>query len=293
MAGAAHRESTGKEGTGVLPIAGEPPGNPLVYGDDRLFVHIAVSGRHDARIEEAVRMLQTAGLPLVSIELADAGSIAQEFFRWEIATAVAGAVLGINPFDQPNVQESKDATNRLLRGVEERGSLTQPAPVMMHGPLGFYLREGAQDPEKLLWAFLSQGHRGDYVAFQAYLPEDAATDARLAAMRLRIRDGLGLATTSGYGPRFLHSTGQFHKGGPATGRFVQLTARDGVELSIPGKPYTFGIFKRAQALGDLDALQRHGRRVMRVDLGDDVKKGLSLLERLLERAVAMGAKEAG
>ncbi|MGD0230140.1 MAG: glucose-6-phosphate isomerase [Syntrophorhabdales bacterium] len=281
-------ESTGKEGTGLLPVTGEPAGDPLDYGDDRLFVSISIKDSADAHLGEAVQMLQAASLPVVFIELAEAASVAQEFFRWEFATAIAGAVLGINPFDQPNVQESKDATNRLLQGVQERGSLTEPAPVMVHGPLSFFSKEGAENPEKLLWAFLSKGRPGDYISLQAYLAEETSTDALLRAIRLRLRDDLRLATTVGYGPRFLHSTGQFHKGGPNTGLFIQLTGRDGVDISIPGKPYTFGIFKRAQALGDLDALGKHGRRVMRIDLGDDVKKGLSLLSRLLERALAEG-----
>ena len=174
----------------------------------------------------------------------------------------------------------------------ERGSLTEPAPVMGHGPLSFFFKEGAENPEDLLWAFLSEGHPGDYVALLAYLPEEESTNELLQVIRLRLRDGLRLATTVGYGPRFLHSTGQLHKGGPNTGLFMQLTCHDATDISIPGKPYTFGIFKKAQAMGDLEALARHGRRVMRVDLGDDVKKGLSLLRQLVERAVIAGTRGA-
>jgi len=217
----------------------------------------------------------------------EAAGIVQEFFRWEVATAVAGAVLGINPFDQPNVQESKDATNRLLKSVEERGTLTEPAPVMTHGPLSFFGQEKAESPERLLWSFVGEARPGDYISLQAYLTEDADTEELLQAIRLRLRDSLHVATTIGYGPRFLHSTGQFHKGGPNTGLFIQLTCRDAIDLSIPGKPYTFGIFKKSQALGDLEALARHGRRTMRIDLGDDVKKGLGLLKRLIEGALAL------
>lgn len=238
-------------------------------------------------------MLQAANQPVIFIEMSHEAGVVQEFFRWEIATAVAGAILGINPFDQPNVQESKDATNRLLRSVQERGSLTEPAPVMTHGPLSFFGKEGAESPEALLWNFLSLAHPGDYVAFQAYLPEDPETDAILEAIRVRIRDALGLATTIGYGPRFLHSTGQFHKGGPNTGLFFQLTGRDAIDISIPGKPYTFGIFKRAQALGDFEALARHGRRAVRIDLGDNPKKGLSFLRRLIVGALAAGTGRSG
>ena len=161
---------------------------------------------------------------------------------------------------------------------------------MGHGPLSFFFKDGAENPEELLWAFLSQGHPGDYIALLAYLPEEESTNDVLQMIRLRLRDGLRLATTVGYGPRFLHSTGQLHKGGPNTGLFMQLTCHDATDISIPGKPYTFGIFKKAQALGDLEALARHGRRVMRVDLGDDVKKGLSLLRQLVDRAVIVGTR---
>jgi transaldolase/glucose-6-phosphate isomerase len=280
-------ESTGKEGTGLLPVTGEEAGGPLVYGDDRLFVCIWVKGRMQNGLEERMGLLQAASFPVVFIEMRERAGIVQEFFRWEVATAVAGAVLGINPFDQPNVQESKDATNRFLKGVQERGALTEPAPVMTHGVLSFFGRDGSEGPEALLWSFVGQARPGDYVSLQAYLPEGEETDRILQAIRLRLRDSLHVATTIGYGPRFLHSTGQYHKGGPDTGLFIQLTCSDAIDISIPGKSYTFGIFKKAQALGDLEALARHRRKVMRVDLGGDVRKGLGLLRRLFDGALAM------
>jgi len=283
-------ESTGKEETGLLPVTGEEAGGPLVYGDDRLFVCIYVKGRMQSGLEERVRLLQAANFPVVFIEMHERSGTVQEFFRWEVATAIAGGVLGINPFDQPNVQESKDATNRFLKSVQERGALIEPAPVMTHGALSFFGRDGSEGPEALLWSFVGQARPGDYVCLQAYLPEQDDTDRILQAIRLRLRDTLRVATTIGYGPRFLHSTGQFHKGGPDTGLFIQLTCSDAIDISIPGKPYTFGIFKKAQALGDLEALTKHGRRVMRVDLGGDVKKGLGLLRRLFDGALAMGAE---
>ena len=282
-------ESTGKEGTGLLPVTGEDAGGPLVYGDDRLFVCIYVKGRMGSGLEERMRLLQAASLPVVFIEMRGRSGIVQEFFRWEVACAIAGAVLGINPFDQPNVQESKDATNRFLKSVQERGALTEPAPIMTHGALSFFGRDGGDGPESLLWSFVGQARPGDYVSLQAYLPEGDDTDRILQAIRLRLRDTLHVATTIGYGPRFLHSTSQFHKGGPDTGLFIQLTCSDAIDISIPGKPYTFGILKRAQALGDLEALAKHGRRAMRVDLGGDVKKGLGLLRRLFDGALAMRA----
>jgi glucose-6-phosphate isomerase len=285
-------ESTGKEGKGILPVAGETCGSPSAYGNDRLFVSLQLKGHGDPGLEEGVRILKAADQPLIAIELHEESAIGQEFFRWEVATAVAGAVLGIDPFDQPNVQESKDATNRFLRGVAERGSLKEPAPGMVHGPLSFFTANGADRPEHLLSDFFSQANPGDYISLQAYLTEEAPSGGLLQAIRLRLRDGLRLATTIGYGPRFLHSTGQLHKGGPPTGLFIQLTCRDAIDVSIPGRPYTFGIFKKAQALGDLEALQKHRRRVMRIDLGDDARKGLTLLRQLVERAVPMGPKGA-
>lgn len=280
-------ESTGKEGTGVLPIVGEDVGGPLVYGNDRLFVCITMKGQMGERLERGVRLLQAANLPVVFIELKSEYDIAQEFYRWEIATATAGAILGINPFDQPNVQESKDATNRLLRDVEERGSLADPRPVFSEGPLSFYYREKAAGAEQLLWTFLSQGHAGDYISLQAYLSEEPQVESVLQTIRLRLRDELRLATTVGYGPRFLHSTGQFHKGGPDTGLFIQFTRSYGEDLSIPGKSYGFGVLLKAQAMGDFEALTKHGRRVMRVDLGADEEKGLAYFRAVLEKALSL------
>ncbi len=280
-------ESTGKEGTGVLPIAGEDIGDPPVYGNDRLFVYIFIKGQPDEGIERGVRLLQAANLPVVFIELRSEYDIAQEFYRWEIATAVAGAVLGINPFDQPNVQESKDATNRMLKEVEERGTLAEARPVLREGPLSFYYREEAGSAEELLWSFLSQGHGGDYISLQAYLSEGEVIERLLRDMRLRLRNELRLATTVGYGPRLLHSTGQFHKGGPNTGLFIQFTRGYDEDLPIPGRPYGFGVLIKAQAMGDYEALTKHGRRVMRVDLGPDEEKGLAHFQSVLQEALTL------
>lgn len=282
-------ESTGKEGTGLLPVADEPAGPPLVYGNDRLFVYMFIRGAVDQELADRVAVLQRADLPVVTIELREAYDVTEEFFRWEVATACAGAVLGINPFDQPNVQESKDVTNAILgdagRGVQGR----EDQPAAVDGPLRFFGTGPAGDARLLLWDFLSEGGAGEYVCLQAYLPETPATDRLLRSIRLLVRDNLRAATTSGYGPRFLHSTGQFHKGGPNTGLFIQLTAKDPIDLAIPGRPYTFGAFKHAQARGDLEALTRHGRRTMRIDLGDNVGKGLEHLRALVAEALSKGA----
>jgi transaldolase/glucose-6-phosphate isomerase len=279
-------ESAGKEGTGLIPIAGEPLGSPGVYGEDRLFVDIHLKGRADEARERGIAALRAAGQPVITIRLDDLLDLGQEVFRWELATATAGAVLGINPFDQPNVQESKENTHRLLGLAREEGRLPEEQPALVEGPLRVYAPQAAVTVAETLARFLGQAHPGDYVALMAYLTEEPANDEALQELRRRLRDSLHLATTLGYGPRFLHSTGQLHKGGPNTGLFLQLTADDPVDAPIPGQPYTFGMFKRAQALGDLEALRRHGRRVARIHLAPDVRQGLAAVGQAVEAALA-------
>ncbi|MBI2767383.1 MAG: bifunctional transaldolase/phosoglucose isomerase [Chloroflexi bacterium] len=228
-------ESTGKEGRGIVPIEGEPLGEPAVYGNDRLFAALG----DDARLAP----LEAAGHPVVRLPFGgDPYQLGAEFFRWEFATAIAGNVLGINPFDQPNVQEAKDATNRILGGDQAPAATDSVADV------------------------LASVRAGDYIAITAYLPRDAGTIRELAALRLRLRDKYHVATTVGFGPRFLHSTGQLHKGGANNGVFLQLVTGGDPELTIPGKPFTFGQLKAAQALGDLASLVAHGRRVARTTM---------------------------
>ena len=278
-------ESTGKEGTGVLPVSGEPPGSPSVYGEDRLFIHIRLKEEIDDELESSVAALKRAGHPVVTISMDDRLDLGQEFFRWEIATATAAATLGINAFDQPNVEESKVNTNRLLERVRKGGRLPEVSATMSEGPLRFYGKEKAKSVKEWIHAFFAQARPGDYFSLQAYLPETPAIDQKLQAIRLRLRDAFHLATTLGYGPRFLHSTGQFHKGGPNNGLFLQFTADEIEEVPVPGEPYTFGLFKHAQALGDLKALQRHRRRVIRVHLGVDIIKGLEALSQAVNEAL--------
>jgi transaldolase/glucose-6-phosphate isomerase len=278
-------ESTGKEGRGVLPVAGESLGPPSIYGKDRLFVYFRLPEETDRTIEEGIARLKRAGHPVVTIQMDDLLDIGQEFFRWEMATATAGAVLGINPFDQPNVQESKKNTNHLLEEVGRAGRFSEPDPNLREGPLEFYGTEKGKSPTEYLRAFLGRARPGDYIALQAYLPENPDIHQWLQTTRTHLRDVFHLATTLGYGPRFLHSTGQFHKGGPNTGLFLQLTADDSEDAPVPATSHTFGIFKRAQALGDLKALQEHGRRVMRIHLGKNVLQGLDALSQILEQAV--------
>ena len=277
-------ESTGKEGKGLLPVVGEAVGAPSLYGDDRLFICLRVKGERDHALERATAMLCEAGHPMVTIEMEDCLDLGQEFFRWEIATATAGALLGINAFDQPNVQESKDNTNRLLQEVRDRGRLPERKSSLEEGSLLLYAEEATGDIAATLAHFFRQAHPHDYIALQAYWPETPATERLLQAIRMRLRGHLHLAVTVGYGPRFLHSTGQFHKGGPNTGLFVQLTSADPEDVPIPGESYGFGLFRQAQAQGDLDALRKHGRRVLRIHLSD-FTKGVPALEEAMQKAM--------
>lgn len=282
-------ESTGKEGRGLLPVAGEPIGKPDVYGADRLFIHIYLKEQADTLIAQAVDALKEAGHPVIRLELTDRLDLGQEFLRWKVATAVAGSILGINAFDQPNVQESKDNTERLLKVMAEQGFLPQEEPAVSDGPLRLFTPiTGEKDGRTVVEAlnhWLSMGYPGYYIALMAYLTESPETEALLRDIRLHLRDSQKLATTLGYGPRFLHSTGQAHKGGPNNGLFLQLTAMDNVHVPVPDRPYDFGTFKQAEALGDFQALGRHARRVIRIDLGADPLNGLARLRQLMDEVV--------
>jgi len=279
-------ESTGKEGTGLLPVAGEPVGDPSVYGEDRVFVYFRLKKAADQNLDNGVETLQRAGQPVITIQMDNYLDLAQEFYRWEIAVATAGAVLGINPFNQPNVKESKDNTNRLLQEVRDQGRLPEEKPTLTEGPLSLFSQDGAGTVKESLSRFLGQAQPGDYLALLAYLPENETTDQALASVRLSLRDSLRLATTLGYGPRYLHSTGQLHKGGPNTGLFIMLTASPPEDVQVPGQPYTFGVFQQAQALGDLESLHRHGRRAVRIHLGDDLAQGLAAFREVLTQALS-------
>jgi transaldolase/glucose-6-phosphate isomerase len=283
-------ESTGKEGTGLLPVANEPLGAPATYGDDRLFVFFRVEGDKDETLEQGVEALREVGQPVITIRLDDRLDVGQEFYRWEIATATAGAILGINAFNQPNVQESKDNTNRLLAVVREKGRLPEEEPALVESPLSLYVDQAAATTSEALAQFLAQARPGDYVALMAFLTESPETEQVLQALRVHLRDGLHLATTMGYGPRFLHSTGQFHKGGRNNGMFLQLTADDAQDVPVPGQPYSFEVLKQAQALGDLEALRKHGRRVMRIHLSADTGEGLAALKEAVASALVEGSQ---
>ncbi len=277
-------ESTGKEGKGILPISDEPVLNPEDYGSDRIFAYIKLKGSEDSELEKRIGKLAAAGHPVVTVEMEDLFDIAQEFFRWEIATATAGAAVGIDAFDQPNVQESKDNTNRLLAEVRAKGKLPEEKPTLQDGSIRVFGDVKGKTLTECLKSFFALSKPGDYVPFMAYITETADVNRHALSMRSSIQHGLHLATTFGYGPRFLHSTGQYHKGGPNTGLFVQITSEDTVNAPLPGQPYSFSIFKKAQALGDLEALKKHGRRVIRIDLGRDAAAGLDKLDRAVKEA---------
>ena len=278
-------ESTGKEGKGIVPVVGEPLGPPEAYGADRVFVSIAV-GPLEAETESKLQALAAAGHPVVYRSLNDLYELGAEFFLWELATAFAGWRLRINPFDQPNVQESKDATKALLEAYAREGKLPEQTPFAGDGQLTVYTGEPHDAGtsglvSEALRAHCARVKPGDYVALLAYLEETPETESQLQAIRTSLRDATRCATTTGYGPRFLHSTGQLHKGGPDSGVFIQITAPDKTDFAVPGETYTFSILKDAQALGDFQSLRKHGRRAIRVDLGSDVLRGLARLRELL------------
>jgi transaldolase/glucose-6-phosphate isomerase len=282
-------ESTGKEGKGILPVAGEAIGSPSDYGDDRLFVYMPLKGARDEEMDRKVNNLKEAGHPVITVEMDDPADLGQEFFRWEIAIAVAGSILGINAFNQPNVQESKDNTARLLEKVSKNEKLPTEKPAVVEDPLSIYTDKGKDTVSSTIDYFLEQARPGDYIALMAYIPERAEIEQRLENIRISLRDRMKLATTIGYGPRFLHSTGQYHKGGPNTGLFIQLTADDKVDAQIPGESYSFGTLKHAQAQGDLDALRKHGRRVLRIHLGEDAVTGLVALDKAIQSSLKITA----
>jgi len=280
-------ESTGKENTGIIPVAEEPLGDPASYGEDRLFIHFLLEGEEDAAVSRGVEALRGHGHPVVTLRLEDPLDLGQEFFRWEFAVAIAGAALGIDPFDQPNVKESKDNTNRLLEKARAGGKLSDEKPVYSGKNLRIYGGDKAAGAGESLGRFLAESKRGDYVALLAYLTETGGNDKALQEIRTLLRDHLREAVTLGYGPRYLHSTGQLHKGGPNTGLFLLLTSDDPEDARIPGRPYGFSVFQHAQALGDLEALRAHGRRVIRVHFAD-TGRGLAELEEIF-RSIRMAA----
>jgi hypothetical protein len=247
-----------------------------VYGDDRILTVLRLRDE-DREFDAEVGSLRSAGIPDVTMQLDDLLDLAGEFFRWEFATAVAGAALGIDPFDEPNVKESKDNTKSVLDQYIKSGSLADESATASDDGISVFGSPGRQDIDSALTEFLSAVRPGDYVALMAYVTPSAENESALQRLRVAIRDEHRVATTLGFGPRFLHSTGQLHKGGPANGLYIQVTTDDAVDVPIPGQPFSFSILKQAQAQGDLQSLRDHERRVIRLHIRGDLALGLSRL----------------
>jgi transaldolase/glucose-6-phosphate isomerase len=293
-------ESTGKEGTGLVPVPDNPPGDPSDYGPDHLFVSITLKGSRDQQAESRVQALEKAGQPVVRLSMDDPYDLGPEFFRWEFATAVAGALLGINAFNQPNVQESKDNTKRLLHEYQEQGHLPEPRPLAASDGVTLFANDEARaqlngetgDPEMVLQHLLGHVKAPNYLAIMAYLAPSEAHDAVLYPLRAEIRDACKVAVTLGYGPRFLHSTGQLHKGGPPEGVFLQVTAGTKHDVPVPGEAYSYSTLIAAQALGDFQSLQQHGRPALRVHLPDESDESMRRLQGLIRQALAQPSSAA-
>jgi transaldolase/glucose-6-phosphate isomerase len=289
-------ESTGKSGKGIIPVDRETPRPLAEFGSDRLFIHLRLATAPDAAQDQAMAALKDAGQPVVSIDLPAAYDLGGEFFRWEIATAVAGSVLGINPFDQPDVEASKDATRALTAEYEKTGALPAEKPFAEGAGLRLFADDrntraildaaGARPTAAAcLKAHLGRLVPGDYCALLAYVEMTGAAEEALQSMRHRVRAAKRVATCVGFGPRFLHSTGQAYKGGPPTGVFLQITCDDARDVAIPGRRFTFGLVKAAQARGDFEVLTQRGRRALRVHLGADLGAGLAALAAAIDEAL--------
>jgi glucose-6-phosphate isomerase len=288
-------ESTGKLGKGITPVDREAIGPPQVYGKDRIFAYVKLTGTSDSSLDSKVAALEAAGHPVVRIEIGDLYEIFGQFFTWEIATAVAGSVMGINPFNQPDVESAKIETRALTDEYEKTGRLKERQPVLVDQGIGIYATEAYTATLKAaapswtlpgaLKAHLDQIHAGDYFATLAFLPMFPQNEAAIQAFRHKVRDAKKAATCLGFGPRFLHSTGQDYKGGPNTGVFLQITADHAVDVDIPGQTYSFGVVIDAQAAGDLAVLESRGRRALRVHLGADVAAGLKTVAAAIDQAL--------
>ncbi len=288
-------ESTGKDGKGLIPIDGEPLGDVALYGNDRFFIDLRTEGEDDTAHGDKLAALEAAGHPVVRIVMKSIDHIGQEFFRFEMATAVAGAILGINPFNQPDVEDAKIKTRELTAAFEKSGALPAEKPVMASAQADLYtddknaadLRKAGADGDLGSWlkAHLARSGADDYVALLAYIERDEAHIDSLQAMRLAVRDRRHLATCAEFGPRFLHSTGQAYKGGPDSGVFLQITSDDAKDLAVPGQKASFGVIKAAQARGDFDVLTGRGRRALRVHLKGELASGLKMLDAAITDAL--------
>ncbi|MGH9325886.1 MAG: bifunctional transaldolase/phosoglucose isomerase [Terriglobia bacterium] len=287
-------ESTGKEGRGLIPVDGERLGAPEVYGSDRVFAYLRLESEPDEKQDAALQQLEKAGHPVVRISLEDRYDLGREFFRWEIATAVAGSLIGINPFNQPDVEASKVATRKLTGEYEKTGSLPRETPILQEQGIKLFadpvnaefFKAKGKTLVDYLRAHLGRLQPGDYFALLAYIEMNPPHEEALENMRHAVRDARRVATCLGFGPRFLHSTGQAYKGGPNTGVFLQITCDDAQDLPIPGHKFTFGVVKAAQARGDFEVLAGRKRRLLRAHVGPDVKAGLQTLQKAVSDALA-------
>ncbi len=289
-------ESTGKNGKGLIPVDREPLGPPDIYGNDRVFVYLRLESAPESSEDAAVKQLVEAGQPVIMISLTEVYDLGQEFFRWEIATAVAGSIIGINPFDQPDVEASKVATRKLTDEYERHGALPAESPFFEVEGIRLFadksnanaLRSAAteQSLSGYLKAHLNTIKPNDYFAVLAYIEMTASHEQSLQSMRAAVRDERRVATCVGFGPRFLHSTGQAYKGGPNSGVFLQITCDDAQDLPVPDQTYTFGIVKAAQARGDFEVLNERSRRALRVHLSANVQAGLARLNDAITQALS-------
>ncbi len=285
-------ESTGKIGKGIIPVDREHLAKPAVYGSDRVFAYLRLASKPNKAQDAAVAALEKAGHPVVRITLPNIYNLGQEFFRWEIATAVAGSIIGINAFNQPDVEASKIETKKLTSQYEATGSLPPEVPFFEASGIKLFADEknaiAVHGPNlvEVLKAHLGRAGAGDYFAVLGYITMNPAHEKALQGIRHAVRDKKKVATVLGFGPRFLHSTGQAYKGGPNSGVFLQITCDDAKDLPVPGQKYTFGIVKAAQARGDFAVLAERGRRALRVHLGKNVKAGLATLAKAVQKAIA-------
>jgi len=286
-------ESTGKQGKGIIPVDREKVGKPEAYGNDRVFAYLRLETKPDKKQDAAVAALEKDGLPVVRISVKNTSNLGQEFFRWEIATAVAGAIIGINAFNQPDVEASKIETKKLTSEYESTGKLPAESPFFEAEGLKFYADakntaalQGAETLLDVMKLHLDRINAGDYFGVLGYITMNEANESALQGIRHTVRDAKKVATVLGFGPRFLHSTGQAYKGGPDTGVFLQITCDDKVDFPVPGQKYTFGVVKAAQARGDFAVLAERGRRALRVHIGKNVKADLAKLAKAVQKAAA-------
>jgi glucose-6-phosphate isomerase len=277
-------ESTGKDGTGIIPTGARLRAGDR-YGADRVFVQIRVRGHRGGASARQLGELVAAGHPLIEITVGDPTDLGWLFFTWEFATAVAGWRLGVNPFDEPNVSESKQNTARIIEGFEQTGSLPSSEPAAVTKGVELHGAEHAGSVADGLRPFFRNVRPGDYVCIQKFLPDVPGRSQAVGRAVRAISERLGVATTVGFGPRYLHSTGQLHKGGPPKGHFIQITAEHREDVAIPGQRYSFGVLEAAQAAGDLDSLARHGRPIVRLHVTGDMKRGLSALQKMIVEAL--------